>query len=74
MHDILLVRILAHSKALIIIAVDRLQVFAAILCAGAILTVTNNYETLHLTLPTFSFEAGKATNDEERLPLKKAVR
>jgi len=49
-------------------------VFAAILGVGAILTVTNNYETLHLTLPTFSFEAGKDINDEERLPLKKAVR
>lgn len=67
-------RILAHDKALSIIAIDRLQVFAAILGVGAILTVTNNYETLHLTLPTFSFEAGKAINDEERLPLKKAVR
>lgn len=67
-------RTLAHDKALSIIAIDRLQVFAAILGVGAILTVTNNYETLHLTLPTFSFEAGKDINDEERLPLKKAVR
>lgn len=50
------------------------QVFAVVTGLGALLTVTNNYETLNLSLPTFSFEAGNVQEDEERTPLKKAAR